>query len=141
MKLSIALLTAFLFVSCSAPSPAPENSALAENKRAKNREIAAANEVTEIIQVAQKLERQGRVFSESTDAASASGCGAELEDRQAKVKELDERIKKLPERFSNALLPVIPDLDACVSCSQEALKSCVKARASVNKAIEEIYPR
>lgn len=140
MKLRIILLTAILFVSCS--DKKPNNSAADENKIARNKETAVKNEVTEITRAAQKLEQLGRgmeIYRMVKNSASARECRISFEDGQKRIMDLEARIKKLPDAYNAQLSPIISDLRECVSCANEAKAGCVKARASVNKAIAEIY--
>lgn len=141
MKLAVLILTIFLFISCSGNRPA--DNAVADNpKTEKNKRIALSNEITEATQAAQKLEKQGRdmeSFRQWSDAESRRQCSTVMEDRQRQVKVLEDKIKSFPNPFNASLTPIITDLNACVSCSKTAMTSCVKTRASINKAIDEIY--
>ena len=142
MKLCILLLVTVFFIACSAAKP-PVNDAAAENKRARNREIAAKNEVTEITKTFQKLEQQGRgmeIFRQANDAANDRECNAAMEDAQKQTADLEARIKNLPESFHARFIPMIGDVAACASCADKAMESCKTARASINQAIKEIYP-
>lgn len=144
LKLYLPALTTFLFIGCSAAPPPPsENAAAGSIKSEKNRQIALSNEITEFTQAAQKLERQGRdmeSFRQWTDAESQRQCKVAMEDRQQQIKALEEKIKKFPDPFGAYLAPIIPDLNECVTCSKKAAASCVKARSSINDAIEKMYP-
>jgi len=142
MKLSILLLIAVFFVACSAAKP-PANDAAAENKRARNKEIAVKNEVTEITETLQKLEQHGRdmeFYRRANNAAKDLECRDAMEDAQQRAAALETRIKNLPESFHAKLLPMIGEVTACASCADDAMTSCRKARASINQAIKEMYP-
>ena len=137
-----AIFSIFLFLSCSADKPA--SNVADENKKAKNKETAIKNEATEITRAAQKLEQKGRameMFRQAKNAENMRECNIAMEDAQKQTKDLDDRIKKLPESFNIKLAPIIADLNECVSCSDKAKASCVNARASINKAIKEIFPQ
>ncbi len=67
-------------------------------------------------------------------------CEQLMEDRRREILDLETRIKNLPENYHAQLTPPLVDLNQCVSCSKQANESCVKARASINKTIKEIYP-
>lgn len=141
MKLCISLLIAVFFVACSG-KPQAKNTA-DENKRAKNKEIAAKNEVAEITRTFQKLEQQGRgmeIFRQANNAANDRECGAAMEDAQKQIIGLEARMKNLPESYNVRLLPIVGDLTECASCVDKAMNSCRKARASINQAIKEMYP-
>ncbi len=140
MKLCILLIAVF-FAACSGDSAA--NTAATENKRAKNKEIAAKNEVTEITRAFQKLEQKGRdmeMFRRANNAANDRECSAAAESAQKQTIDLEARIKNLPENYNVRLLPIINDLNECASCSNNAAESCKNARASINQVIKEIFP-
>lgn len=142
MKLCILLLT-ILSVACGSADKPPASDAAAENKRAKNREIAAKNEVTEITKTFQKLEQQGRgmeIFRQANNAANDRECAAAMEDAQKQTTALEAKIKNLPESFHAKLMPMIGEVAACAACADDAMESCKKARASINQAIKELYP-
>lgn len=145
MKIFIAAFSAFLFISCSGSSPPPPNNNAAFKDPAKiekNKQIALLNEVTKATQTAQRLEKQGRDMEAIrvwSDAESRRQCGALMDARQRETKDLADKIKSFPPPFGASLDAFAADLDKCVSCSKTALASCVKARASINKSIEEIY--
>ena len=136
------MLTIFLFVSCSG-NPPPNND-VDENRKAKNKQTAIKNEITEITRTAQKLEQQGRgmeMFRQAGNAENMRECNIAMEDGQKQIKDLEARIKNLPDSYNAQLSSIINDLNECVSCLKKAMPSCVKARASINKAIAEIYPQ
>jgi len=141
MKLCILLFITVLFAACSGKPQA--NNAPDENKRARNKEIALKNEVTEITRAFQKLEQQGRgmeIFRQANDAANDRECGIAMEDGRKQAVDLETRIKNLPENYHARLLPIIGDATACASCSDKAMDICKKARASINQVIKELYP-
>ncbi len=141
MKLYVLVLTIFFFISCSDNRQA--NNALNENIKVKNKEIAAANEVSSITREAQKLEKQGRdmeIFRQRDNPENVRECNAAMEERQKETKDLEARIKNLPENYNNLLMPLLADLNECVSCSKKAKDSCVKSRASINEVIKKFYP-
>ncbi len=74
------------------------------------------------------------------DAESKRTCNVVMEDNRREIADLETKIKNLPGIYHEQLTSIIPDLNECVSCSKNAMDSCVKARASVNKIIKEIYP-
>lgn len=141
MKPHVILLIVVLFASCSSDDQRTNNVADA-NKIARNKETAVKNEVTAVTRAAQKLEQKGRgmeIYRMVKNPESARECKTAFEDGQKQIQDLETRIKNLPESYNARLMPVIGDLTECVSCSNEAKAGCVKARASVNKAIAEIY--
>lgn len=141
MRLWILVLTIFLFIACSDNREA--NNALNENIKAKNKEIALSNEVSSITREAQKLEKQGRdmeIFRQRDNAENARECNAAMEERQKETRDLEARIKNLPENYNNQLTPILADLNECVSCSKRAKESCVKSRAAINEVIKKLYP-
>jgi len=141
MKLYILILTLILFGSC-AEKP-PVNHAVNEQKREKNKQIALKNEVTEVTRLAQKIEQHGRdmqPYREASDAESARQCNVIVEERRKDITDLETRIKTLPDDYKNKWLPIIAELNECVSCAKKPLDDCKKARASVNQAIKELYP-
>ena len=141
MPLYILLLIVALFVACSGKPQV--NNAVDENRRAKNKEIAAKNEVTEITRAFQKLEQQGRgmeIFRQASNAANDRECSVAMEDAQKQTTDLEARIKNLPESYHVRFISIVSDVNACASCSDKAMDSCKKARASINQAIKELYP-
>jgi len=143
MKLLITMLSALFFISCSAASQ-PNKSVIVDSaKIEKNKQTAIRNEVSEITRESQYLERIGRDMDSyrlAQDAESRRTCNALMEDRRREIADLEARIKNLPDNYNVQLTPIIADLNQCVSCSKKAMDSCVKTRASVNKAIKEIFP-
>jgi hypothetical protein len=141
IQLYILLLVVALCVGCSGKPQM--NNVADENRRAKNREIAAKNEVTEITRLFQKLEQHGRgmeIFRQANDAANDRECGVAMEDAQKQTTDLEARIKNLPENYHARFTPIVSDVTACASCSDKAMDSCKKARAAINQAIKELYP-
>lgn len=141
MKLYISILASVLFVSCSGKPPA--DNAKAANIKAKNEELALSNEVSAITRAAQKLENTGRgleILRNSKKPEAQRECVALVETGQKEIADLDVRIQKMPDKFKIPLAPLIPDLNGCVACSKNASEFCVNARASINKAIKELYP-
>jgi hypothetical protein len=95
------------------------------------------------LQDAQKVEKLGRNMNSyrlGTDAESKRICNVVSEENRAGIADLETRIKNLPDNYKEQLYPIIIDLNECVSCSKKAVDSCVKARASINKMIKEVYP-
>ena len=116
MKSSLLILSALFLFSCSAPAPrkpaAPDPA-----KIEKNKETALLNEVGEIVRALQSMEKLGRnmdAYRQAPDAESRRTCQVQL------------------------TAPLV-NLNSCVSCSRKSNESCVKARASINKTIKEIY--
>jgi len=143
MKLSITILAVLLITSCAAApkidTPKAAESVIIE----KNKEIAALNEVGAIVRDAQAIEKVGRNMKSYRiyfDARSRSECSVVMEYNQRDVAALEARINKLTGDYKNKLTALIPDLNECVSCSKNAADACVKARASINQIIKEIYP-
>ena len=142
MKISLLLLTIFIFVSCSPEKPRQSDEER-EIIKARNEEIALKNEVSAITLDAQKLEKKGRgmeIFRQAKNAENDRECQSAMEEAQKESKDLDARIAKMPDQYKKSFAPIFPDLTECVSCSKTAMESCVKARASINKAIKELYP-
>jgi len=140
MKLCILFITVLLVACAGKP---PINEAAAENRRAKNKEVAAKNEVTEITRAFQKLEQQGRgmeIFRQANNAPNDRECSVSMEDARKQTADLEARIKNLPENFHARFIPIISDVTECTSCADEAMNGCKKARASINQAIKELYP-
>ena len=140
MKFYIALAAVFLLISCSGKPAA--NNAADENKKAKNKEIALKNEVTELTRVAQKLDQQGRgmeIFRQAGNAENMRECAAAMEEAQKQLKDFEERTGKLPDSYRAHLTPLSAALNECVSCEKKAMDGCRKARASINEAINRLY--
>jgi len=142
LRTNAILLTVFLFIACSGKPPVDE--AKIVEIKAKNEKLAQSNEVSAITRTAQKLEKQGRgleTYRTSPKAEAGRECSIISEGILQEITDLDARIQKLSVEYKNMLSPIIPDLNGCVACSKQATESCVKARASINKAIKEIYPQ
>lgn len=140
MKLYSLFLTAFLLAACSSK---PVVNAVDETKRAKNKQIAVTNEVTQLTTLAQKLEKQGRgmeIYRQANNAENARECSIAMEDGQKQIKDFETRTANLPDNYKSQMILLTADLTACVSCEKKALENCVKARASINKTIKEIFP-
>ena len=141
MKLYVLILALFFYVSC-APKP-PVDSAANERTREKNKQVALKNEVTELTRLAQKIEQHGRdmqPYREASGAESMRQCNQIIEERRKDILDLETRINNLPESHKNKWLPIIAELNECVSCARKGLDDCKKARASINQAIKELYP-
>ncbi len=143
VKLSIIKLFALFFIACSAAPPANKpaipNGAIIE----KNKQTALLNEVSETVRDAQSIEKLGRNMDSyrlALDAESRRVCNVVMEGNQREIIDFEARIKNLPGGYKDQLAEIIPDLNECVSCSKKAIDSCIKARASINKMIKEIYP-
>lgn len=143
IKISITILFAFFFIACSAApradKPEAQNKAIIE----KNKQINLLNEVGKILQDAQKIEKFGRNMNSyrlGTDAESKRICNVVSEENRAGIVDVENRVKNLPDNYKDQLSPIITDMNECVSCSKKAVDSCVKARASINKMIKEVYP-
>ncbi len=81
------------------------------------------------------------MFRQAGTPENMRECNSSMEEGQKQIKDLEARIKNLPEAYNIQLTPIITDLNECVSCSKNAKTSCVNVRASINKAIKEIYPQ
>jgi len=141
MKAYILILSLFLSAACAGKPPV--NNAANERTKERNKQTAAKNEMIEITRLAQTLEQQGRdmqAYRESSVAESARQCNLILEERQKGIVDLDTRIKNLPENYRNKLMPIVGELNECVSCARKTLNDCKKARASVNEVIKELFP-
>jgi hypothetical protein len=143
IKIFITILFTFFFIACSAApranKPEAQNKAIIE----KNKQINLLNDVGKILQDAQKVEKLGRNMDSyrlGTDAESKRICNVVSDENRAGVVDLETRIKNLSDNYKEQLSPIITDLNDCVSCSKKAVDSCVKARASINKMIKEVYP-
>lgn len=142
MKIYIPILTIFLFVSCSGKPEA--NNAAAENRQAKNKQIAVTNEVSALTRLAQNLEKQGRgmeIYRQANNAENKRECNAAMEDGQKQIQDFEARTNNLPDNFKTQLTPILADLKECVSCSKNAMDACVKSRATINKVIKELFPQ
>lgn len=145
MKFSIIILSVLFLFSCSAPAKPPPGKSAAPDpaKIEKNKETALLNEVSEVVRAAQSLEKLGRnmdAYRLAPGAESRRACQQLMDDRRREIAELEIRIKNLPGDYNAQLTPLLADLNQCASCSRQAAKSCVKARASINKTIKDIYP-
>jgi len=141
MKLYILILLFISFSSCA--SKPPIDNALNENIKEKNKETAVKNEVTKITRLAQAIEQQGRdlqSYREAFDAESARQCNQIVEETRKQTADLEIRINNLSENYKKKLLPIVGELNECVSCAKKKLDDCKKARASINQVIAEIYP-
>jgi hypothetical protein len=143
IKIFIAILFTFFFIACSAApkndKPAAQNKAIIE----KNKQINLLNDVSKILRDAQSAEKLGRNMNSyrlGTDAESKRICNVVSGENRAGVVDLEARTKNLPDNYKEQLFPIIADLNECVSCSKKAVDSCIKARASINKMIKEVYP-
>ncbi len=137
------MLSALFFISCSAASKPDKPVIVDSAKIEKNKQTAVKNEVGKIIQESQYLEGIGRNFDSyriSQKAESRRACNDLVEDQRREIADLEARIHKLPDNYSDKLTPIINDLNQCVSCSKTAMESCVKARATINQTIKEIFP-
>ncbi|MDQ3042858.1 MAG: hypothetical protein M3R11_10855 [Acidobacteriota bacterium] len=143
MKLYISILfAAFLFSSCSVQPQTEKPATATVANTEKNKQTAAKNEVTELTRVAQKIEQHGRAMDTYRAMPGADGarqCASIMDDERKQIANLEARIKNLPENYNARLMPIIGELNECVSCANKAIESCKKARASINQAIEEIY--
>lgn len=146
MKLFIAALSASFFLACS-NAPTANKSVVSDaakiEKIEQNKQTAILNEVGAVMRDAQSLEKLGRDMNSyrlAADAESRRTCLALTEDRRRETTALEIRIKNLPANYNAQLTPILADLNDCVSCSKQAKISCVKARASINQTIKEIYP-
>jgi hypothetical protein len=142
MKLYISIFLIIFITSCSgsqtSENPAPQNAAI----RAKNQRTAMMNEITDITQTAQRIEKEGRemdFFRKIDNEENMNQCRLYMEERQKEISTLEARIEKIPGAYSRHLTPVIADLNSCVSCAKTAVGGCINARATINKAIAEIY--
>lgn len=143
MKQAFLFFTILICIGCSGGEPANAPDANRERIIAKNQETAARNEASLVTQAAQKLEKDGRAletYRRAGNAASRRECDLLAADQQKQVQTLADRIAKLPESNQTLLAPIIGDLNECVSCAKTAMESCVKARASINKAIKQMFP-
>ena len=141
MKFYILILASILFVSCA--NPLPIDNTAKENLKEKNKETIAKNEITKIITLAQQIELQGRdlrLFRESPNAESIRQCNLIVEEKRKQTADLETRIKNLTENDTNKLMPIIGELNDCLSCTKDTLNTCKKARESINQAIKETYP-
>lgn len=141
MKFYSLILASIIFVSCASP-PIIDNTAK-ESLKEKNKETAAKNEITKIINLAQQIELQGRdlrLFRESPNAESRRQCNLIVEEKRQQTADIETRIKNLTENDIIKLMPIIGELNDCLSCTKDTLNACKKARESINQAIKENYP-
>ena len=142
MRKIFLIFTIFVSVGCAGNQQAQNTDPNKEKIIAKNKQTATLNEVTSITQTAQKIEKEGRAMESYrylTKAADVQRCNSIAADEQKQVQELADRITKLPENYKTILTPITDDLNDCVSCTKKAMDSCVKARASINGAIKQLY--
>lgn len=143
MKFYILILIVFICAACGAGKP-PVNNAADERLKEKNKLTAARNEMTALTSLAQKLEQQGRDLQAFRDGSgSAEGarqCNEILEDRRKGLAEFEERVNALPDNYKAKLLPVVGEINECLSCAKKGLDDCKRARASINQLIKELYP-
>ncbi len=140
------LLTLFTLASIACSSavsttvkPAIANEAIIE----KNKQTAVLNEVGATVREAQSIEKLGRNMESyrlALDAETKRACNTVSEDNQRELANLENRINSLPGNYKDQLISIVPDLNQCVTCAKNAMESCVKARASINTMIKEIYP-
>lgn len=145
MKICLVISIALFFIACAAPAKVsvdapkiPDNAIIEKNKQ-----TAVLNEVSSILRDSQTIEKVGRNMASYRiypDAKSRRECDVVMEYNQRDVTALETRINKLSDNYKNQLTPLIPILNECVSCAKNAQDSCVKARASANQLIKEIYP-
>jgi len=141
MKLYILILLSIFFVSCATKPPI--DNAVNENVKEKNKETAVKNEVIKITRFAQAIEQQGRdlqSYREAFDAESSRQCNQIVEEIRKQTADLEIRMNNLSENYKKRLLPIVGELNECVSCAKKSLDDCKKARASINQAIKELYP-
>lgn len=143
IKLALTTVFALFFICCSA-SRQPEKSKIADAVIIeKNKQIAVLNEVSNLMRDAQSVEKLGRnmdAYRLAPDAASRRTCNTVMEDNRRELADLENRIKNLPVNYVEQLTPLLSDLNQCVSCSKNAIESCVKSRAAINKTIKELFP-
>lgn len=142
-KLFVTLLIISLFICCSDGSRSNKASTQDNAQTEKNKQIIVLNEVGKILQDAQSIEKLGRNMNSyriGLDAESKRICNSVMEENRRELPALESRINNLPEKYRDRLIPVISELNECVSCSKTATASCIKARASINEIIKEIYP-
>ncbi len=143
MKKVLLIFTILIFIGCAGSQLTGNTDPDKERIVAKNKQTATLNEVTSITQAAQRIEKEGRAmeaYRYLTKAADVQRCHSIAADEQKQVQDLADRITKLPENYNTILTPVTADLNDCVSCAKKAMESCVKARASINGAIKQLYP-
>lgn len=141
MKLFPILLTLIFFAAC-AQQPPTVNKA-DEARIAKNKQVAAINEVTQLTTLAQKLEKQGRgmeIYRQANNAINDRECQIAADDAQKQLQDFEARANLVADNYKTRLQPLAADLQICVSCADKALESCVKSRAAINQAIKEIFP-
>jgi len=64
-----------------------------------------------------------------------------MEDGRRDLTEIENKINSLPETYIAQLMPIIGELNECISCSKKAMDGCKKARASINDSIKQIFPQ
>jgi len=140
MRLILLLLVPLLLISCD-PPPKPQNNA---NIAEKNKETALKNEVTRIIELAQKIEKDGRnldIYRYSDLPGDKKACLESVAKKTSRLEDFKTRVEKLPDDFRGKLSPIYTDLDKCLACVDKAVESCKKARGAINEVIREIYPK
>lgn len=141
--ISAAILLALFFIACSKTTPVDKPEGQKKAIIEKNKQINLLNDVGKILGDAQSSEKLGRNMNSyrlGTDAESKRICSVVSEENRSGVLDLEARINNLPDNYKDRLFPIIAELNECVSCSKKAVDSCVKARASINKLIKEVYP-
>ncbi len=153
MKLRTSIILALFFLTACGGAPQSNDKVVnnvgdnSNNSAAlmseKNKRIALKNEAVKATETAQTLEKQGRQMESyrlANDAGSARACKSVEEDLQRQAKDLETKIKGFPEPFGAPLAPIIGDLNLCVSCAkQTAMPACVRARATINDAIKQMF--
>lgn len=138
MKLFFMLLISFFLISCGS-SPETQNKIdLAE----KNKETAIRNEVTRVIELAQKMEKDGRAldyFRNSYFPYDKKECLKVSAEKSAGLEDFKTRVEKLPAPYREKLSPIYEDLEKCFGCEKKSVESCKKSRAAINQIIKEIY--
>ncbi len=137
------LMPIFLFLMACGGGKPPVNQDKAANIKVKNEQLALSNEVSTVTRTTQKLEKVGRgleTYRNSAKPEALRECNLMAEDNRREIADLDVKIQNFPDQYKILLAPIIPDLNQCVACTKTASDSCVKTRASINKAIKELYP-
>ncbi len=135
------LLVPFLLISCASP---PNNTQNKTNVAEKNKETAVKNEVTRIIELAQKIEKDGRnldFYRYSSLPGDKKLCLESVAKKTSRLEDFKSRVEKLPDIYRAKLSPIYRDLDNCLACEKNAVESCKKGRTAINEVIREIYPK